>query len=351
MAEIPVRFRWLRRLGGVGVAVGVVGGLVMLAVGIAMLWRPDDRPMWISTGTSLILGGIFLDVISVLLYGMLVLALKIEATTTRLHSSLLDLGERIEGMAAPLKDMAENSHISDAAKSIAHRTKEREALRDAIRDDILHQDWEAAYYLIDQMEHRFGYRQEAQKIRREVDNSRQETIERMIVEAVHHIEQLCDQRNWDQARTEADRLLRLFPKHEQTKQLADLVDHKRDEYKAALLRAYREASDRNESERCVAILTELDPFLTRSEAEALAESARGVFRAQLMNLGVQFSLAVTEKRWRDALEVGLQITSEFPNSRMAQEVREKLEVLRKRAGFSPDAAADVIEHRTPSAAK
>jgi len=349
VAEIPLRFRWLRRVGAVSAAVGLLGGLVMVIVGIALLWKPDDRPMWITTGPSLLRGGVLLDVLTQLVYGILVLTLKIEGTTNRLHSTLLDLDERVAAMAGPLKEIAENSHISDAAKSIAHRARERDALRDAIREDMLPQDWEAAYYLIAQMEHRFGYRQEAQKIRREVDTSRQETIERMLVEAVHHIEQLCDQRNWDQARAAADRLLRLFPKHEQTRNLTDLLDRKRDEYKAALLRAYREASDRNESERCVAILKELDPFLTRSEADALAESARGVFRAQLMNLGVQFSLAVTEKRWRDALEVGLQITSEFPNSQMAQEVREKLDVLQKRAGFTPDKAAEVIEHKTPAA--
>jgi hypothetical protein len=47
-------------------------------------------------------------------------------------------------------------------------------------------------------------------------------------------------------------------------------------------------------------------------------------------------LAVSEQRWRDALEVGLQITDEFPNSRMASEVAEKIDVLRRRAGLVAD---------------
>jgi len=334
----------LRRLGFFAASAGVLGGLTVLCAGVVMLWPPVDAAA-LTAGISLLLGGILLNVISLLTGGILLLALKVESTTHRLHSTLLDLDERVAAMAQPLKEIAENSHISDAAKSIAHRAKEREALRAAIRDDILHQDWEAAYYLIDQMETRFGYRQEAQKIRSEVDHSRQETIERMIVEAVGHIESQCNQRNWNQARAEAERLLRLFPNHEKVKDVMDLVDRKRDEYKAELFRAYHEALSRNDSGRCLEILKELDPVLTRSEAEALADSARGVIRSQLLNMGVQFSLAVAERRWRDALEVGLQITAEYPNSRMAQEVREKLSVLQKRAGYSPSALAEIVQQR------
>ncbi len=40
--------------------------------------------------------------------------------------------------------------------------------------------------------------------------------------------------------------------------------------------------------------------------------------------------------WRDALEVGVSIAEEFPNSRIAQEVRERLNILRERAGLAAD---------------
>ena len=351
MADVPLRFRWVRRLGAASVAVGVVTGLAMLVVGCVLLVMSRQDGRWLTAGMALLFGGIVVDIVSLIAYGLLILGLKVEATTYRLHSTLLDLDDRINTLLRPVREIAENTQISDAAKSIAHRAAEREALRKAIREEILHQDWEAAYYLIDEMERRFGYRQEAQRIRREVDTSRQETIERMIVEAIAHIEELCDQRNWAQARIESDRLLRLFPRHEKVRDVGEIVDRKRDEYKATLLRAYEEALGRNESDRCVALLKELDAYLTPSEAEALADSARGVFRTRLLNLGVQFSISVTERRWRDALEIGLQITGEFPNSRMAQEVRSRLDVLQKRAGLSPDAIAEVIQQRPSAAAK
>jgi outer membrane protein assembly factor BamD (BamD/ComL family) len=58
---------------------------------------------------------------------------------------------------------------------------------------------------------------------------------------------------------------------------------------------------------------------------------------------VAFSLAVSDHNWREALEVGRQIVEEFPNSRMAHEVTERMQVLTKRAQESgaavPAAAA------------
>ncbi|MCK4959755.1 MAG: hypothetical protein KAT00_10140, partial [Planctomycetes bacterium] len=59
--------------------------------------------------------------------------------------------------------------------------------------------------------------------------------------------------------------------------------------------------------------------------------ASGVFRNKLHNLGVQFALAVTERQWSKALQAAEQITSDFPNTRMAHEIRGKLDILQERA--------------------
>jgi hypothetical protein len=48
------------------------------------------------------------------------------------------------------------------------------------------------------------------------------------------------------------------------------------------------------------------------------------------NLGVRFKLMVQDHQWQDAIIVGEQIIAEFPNTRMAQEVRDLLPVLRER---------------------
>ena len=48
-------------------------------------------------------------------------------------------------------------------------------------------------------------------------------------------------------------------------------------------------------------------------------------------LQAQFAIHVHDKNWGEALRIGKQITDEFPNTRMAAEVREKLSVLQERA--------------------
>ncbi|MBL7154782.1 MAG: hypothetical protein ISS79_13790, partial [Phycisphaerae bacterium] len=47
------------------------------------------------------------------------------------------------------------------------------------------------------------------------------------------------------------------------------------------------------------------------------------------NLGEQFSLLVTEKQWNSALDIGQEIVEDFPNSKMAEEIRAKMDVLRQ----------------------
>jgi hypothetical protein len=61
----------------------------------------------------------------------------------------------------------------------------------------------------------------------------------------------------------------------------------------------------------------------------LQEAARDVFRTKLHNLGVQFSLAVSEKQWDRAFQIGGQIMRDFPNSKMAEEIREKWDILQQ----------------------
>jgi hypothetical protein len=105
---------------------------------------------------------------------------------------------------------------------------------------------------------------------------------------------------------------------------------KKQERKKILLTTWDDAVKRQDTDRSLEILRELDLYLTPNEGLALQEAARDVFRNKLHNLGVQFSLAVSEKRWSKAVETGRQITHDFPNSRMAEEIREKWDVLKQK---------------------
>jgi hypothetical protein len=96
-----------------------------------------------------------------------------------------------------------------------------------------------------------------------------------------------------------------------------------------LLAAWDDAVKQQETDRGLEILKELDQYLTPNEGLALQEAARDIFRTKLHNLGVQFSIAVTEKQWDNALNVGRQIIKEFPNSRMSKEIHGKMDVLKQ----------------------
>lgn len=342
MSDIPLRNRSLRQLALFATVISAVVGAILVVVGIVMLLA--DTPD--TDGVVVLAAGFILGLLAVILQVGISVLLKTEANVNRLHHVALDVYDVVHRLDPLVKMMAENSQISDAVRSITHRESEREALRQAIREEMYGGDWEAANYLINEMERRFGYKQEADTLRQELASVREMTIEEKITEAAGHIENLLTEHRWERARMEIERMIRLFPRHERVLALPAELTRRREVQKQELLVNWKQAVERNEIEEGIAILTQIDQYLTREEAQNLQESARGVFKARLLNLGVQFSLAVSEHRWRDALEVGLQIRAEFPNSRMAQEVTARLETLRLRAGFKTDAE---ITQRRPAA--
>lgn len=342
MSDMPLRNRGpLQTVIFTTIAAVSLGGLLMIA-GAIMLFFPAAHV----GGVVAIGSGLLVCTLALILHAIMIVASKAEANVNRINNVLLDLHEAMQRIEPLAKTIAESSQISDAVRSITHRESEREALRQAIREEMYGGDWEAATYLINEMERRFGYRQEAETLREELAGARVMTIEEKITEAVSHIDKMMAEHRWERARVEIERLIKLFPRHERVLGMSKDLARRREAHKQELLTRWKQALERNEIDEGIAILTDLDQYLTREEAQQLQDSARGVFKARLLNFGVQFGLAVSEHRWRDALEIGLQIRQEFPNSRMAQEVSDRIEVLRIRAGFKTD--AEVTLRQTPA---
>ena len=67
------------------------------------------------------------------------------------------------------------------------------------------------------------------------------------------------------------------------------------------------------------------------EAENMEEAARTIFKDKRESLRVQFGTYVQDHNWSEAVRVGEEIIRDFPNTRIASEVREKLDLLRQRA--------------------
>jgi len=315
----------------IGVLVGVAGALSLALAGLSLALGPVDQAAfhrllgWIAVAAALIVAALM-----ILVSGLVSLLVKTEATTFRSHDVLRDMQAASERQSRDLQSIAENIQLSEAARSISHRNKERTVLRLAINEEIIKGDWEAAYALVDQLETRYGYRNEAARLRAELDRSKQLSREQKLHDRIESVKNHIQAHAWDIARREMDQLIAIQGEHAEVQALPELFARSRDDHKRRLLKAWDETVQRNEVDRGIAILKELDQFLTPSEAAALEESARGVFRAKLHNLGVQFSLAVTERNWQQAHDIGRTIMQEFPNSRMAAEVRERMHILRKR---------------------
>ena len=232
---------------------------------------------------------------------------------------------------AVLTQISENLLLSDSVKSVAFREKDRMVLEEAIEQDMRMEKWDSATLLIDEFAERFGSKQQAEELRKKLQYYKNATIEEKIDDSVKHIESLWLIHHYDEAEREVTALARLYPESAKVRGLEGQTEARRQAHKTELLARWDKAVKSNDVEQGVELLKLLDNYLTPTEAAALEESARGVFQAKLHNMGVQFSLFVTEKRWDKALKLGREIIEEFPNSRMAQEVREKLSILQQRA--------------------
>jgi len=231
---------------------------------------------------------------------------------------------------AVLTNINENLLLSDAIKSIAFRQKDRSVLELAIREDLRLEHWDSASWLIGELEKRFGGKQEAQGLREEMARAQSSTIQEKFDAAIKNLDSLWMIHHYKEAQQLEDSLIKRFVNSEKVKALKGATERRRQSHKKELLVQLDKANQENDLDRGVEILKLLDNYLTPTEAAALKESARDVFRARLHNMGVQFSLYVTEKTWDKALKIGKQIIEEYPNSRMAQEVREKIHALESR---------------------
>jgi hypothetical protein len=246
--------------------------------------------------------------------------------------------ERMDQLSILVNMISEQQLLSDRAKSIAFREKDREALRKAISEEMAKQDWEAALVLADEIERGFGYRGEAARVRQEIDQRRQETIRRQINDALGTIDRHTRAEQWSAALRESERLMQMFPDNEQVRNLPVEIENRRQAHKRQLLSSWTDAVARHDVDGSIEILKQLDTYLTPAEAESMQETARSVFKEKLNNLGKQFSSAVQDHRWIEAIRVGEAVIREFPNSRIAQEVRENMESLRQRAAEPASAA-------------
>ncbi len=229
-----------------------------------------------------------------------------------------------------LRSISDRLMVSDAAKRIAYREKDLEALRKAISDDINLGKFDAALALVQEMEKTYGYKAEAEHFREEIIDAREAVVEREVQKGMEEIDRAITEADWDKISTLANRLRRTFPEHTRCKHLPSYIKERKEQHKTHLEKEFLQAAERDDVARAEQLLKELDKYLTPEEAEPFRETARAVFGKKRKNLGVQFKLALDDKDWAQAIAVGEEIIKEFPNSKMAEEFKGVRDALHER---------------------
>jgi len=342
MSDTPKRLENPRQLANVALLAGAAVGVALLVLAI---WQSRQAPPEAMPGeardTPFLVGaaGVLIVLASAVAWVSVYVLFKIERTFFHSHDVLLDIQEMLRGQQLKLGEIAENVQLSDATKSIARREKERQALNEAIQDEILRGNWDAAYYLVDELEKRFGYRGEAGRLREEIDTWRGRAKEQRLLQAIKQVDAATQAYDWRRARLIAAQIAEVFPEDDRVVNLDVRIRDAFDRRKQELLNNWRESVRNHQIEKSLELLKELDHYLTPQEAQDLREPARAVFRERMQSLGAQFSAAYKSKQWAVALAMGERIEAEFPTSKMAEEVRSLMPTIRQKLGAQPPAGA------------
>ena len=309
------QFKW-----HIAIIVVTLAGVVVLALFTDIFQQSESVRLLVS-----LMGGlIFLGALLATLTRVSRIVNTLNVNSARLEEASKALLHIRDG----LMEINHSTRISDTAKSIAFREDDRRSLRDAVFDRLKQNDFDGAYEIVDEIENHSEYRLLAEELRRQVDSYRNSTEDERVDQGIAQVERLFEACQWVKASLQIESLIRAHPLSERMKALRHQLIERKEKRKRVLLAAWDSAVKRQETDRGLHLLRELDMYLTPNEALALQEAAKDVFRTKLHNLGVQFALAVSDKQWATALEIGQQIMKDFPNSRMSGEIREKLHVLR-----------------------
>lgn len=107
--------------------------------------------------------------------------------------------------------LQEYQSLSDDARRVLNRARERDLLVRAIEEDIASEDWDAAVVLCNELANRFGYREDAEQFRQRVEQARSETRDRNVAAAIAALDGLIVQRRWEHGIAHAESIQRLYP--------------------------------------------------------------------------------------------------------------------------------------------
>jgi hypothetical protein len=238
-------------------------------------------------------------------------------------------------LEAVLRRIDEHAMLSDNARRVLFRERELALLDQAIEEDIRDGRFDVALTLVDELADVFGERERAESYRDRILLDRRQHHEAGLRTMMLELDGFLGHRQWRSAQEVADRIRRTRPEPDVATDIDRRFLTARAMHKADLEATFLATVERGETEDAMRVLRELDHYLTADEAGRFRELAGGVIKQHRENLGVQFKLAVNDHRWPEAVSIGETIIAEFPNTKMAVEVRSMIDLLRGRASAGP----------------
>ena len=306
-------------------AVAFISGTIGLVITLALGQITSSRMLleWIAVLVAMPVAAVAV----IFLRGMLAVTVSNESGVREIAHHVKRTEILTEAVHESTRDLVDLAQLSDAAKSLLYRHREAEAMMELLHEHLIRQDYARAEAIVNDAEKMLGYAEQVEQMRKEIAGARETTFEQKVDAAIGRVNRLIAAHDWQQAFRKASRLAELMPDNPKVAAALQELREAHALHKRGLLQAYGEAVRKSDIDRSIELLHELDKHLTPQEASALEESARGVFRAKIHNLGVQFSIRVTDELWDEAIAIGRQIIEEYPNSRMAREVQEKMDQL------------------------
>jgi hypothetical protein len=314
-------FRW--RVVAIYVGLMVLAIIIIVVTFFTDIFRTTEEVPQLAW---LLLAGVFLIALIATLSNVIKITDAVQDNTAKLEV----MTEAVKKSQSVLDKINQVTQLSEETKAIVFQDISRQFLIESVLDKLEHQDIDGAYDIIDDIANCRGYEELAEHLRTEADKRRGATDQERIEQTIKAIEKLFESSQWVIAGTRIEKLISAYPDSDEAKAMRQRLIEKKEERKKVLLNAWNDAVKRHATDRSLEILKELDLYLTPEEGQVLQEAARDVFKDKLHNLGIQFSLAVSGEQWEKAIQVGQEIMRDFPNSRMSEEIREKMDVLKQR---------------------
>ncbi|MEL7238258.1 MAG: hypothetical protein AAGK78_05295, partial [Planctomycetota bacterium] len=141
-------------------SLGTVLSVLLLGFGLFLVGKGSDD--W-----SLLAAGATTTLVSLLVLGLARVVRRSGRESAdierQLAESLRPVQLSVESAARTLKNIENNTLLSERGKQVAFRDRDRDAIRLAIEEDLLQGDFASARQLVDEFERSFGYKDEADR--------------------------------------------------------------------------------------------------------------------------------------------------------------------------------------------